>query len=251
MSADEFNLLSENVTEVDFLDPILVVPLPLEAGQPQKYRIVDGEHRFEQQRLMDAVTIKAIIADPERFDEATQKKQTVRMNMIKGSVNPKKLAMLVTDLIENHDVPYAEMAHELGFADPTELESIMASARSSLPSEEMKKEFDKVKDDIKTMDDLSLVLNRLFTKYGDTLPGHFMILDFGGKEHLWVRIPTKEFTRYKDRARECMSLGYTFDSVLGQMLMALNPAEYIATHKALLQEIDKPKTQESIDELLK
>lgn len=252
MSADAFNLLAENVDEIGFADPLYVTPiLPLVPGEEPRFRIVDGEHRFEQQRMMDAETIPCVIGDPKILTEKEQKRQTVRLNMIKGKVNPKKLASLVTDLIENHDVPYEDMAHELGFANPTELESLLSSARSSLPTEEMRKEFDKAKDEIKTIDDLSLVLNRLFTKYGDTLPANFMILDFGGKEHLWIRLEPRSLPHFKEKARECLAIGYTFDSVMAQLLLSLNPVEYISTHKELLKEVVIPAPKEAdIDDLL-
>lgn len=49
------------------------------------------------------------------------------------------------------------------------MKALIDDTRESLPPE-MRKEFDKAKEEIKTVDDLSLVLNRLFTKYGSTLP---------------------------------------------------------------------------------
>lgn len=235
MSADQFNMLSENVDDVGFLDPILVVPLPVSAGEAQRYRIVDGEHRFEQQKLMDVPLLQCVIVDPERFPEVVQKKQTVRMNMIKGKLNPRKLAKLVTDLLEQHDVPYDEMAHELGFTDSDAFQKLLDSARDSLPNAGMKKEFDKSRDEIKTVDDLSMVLNRLFTKYGDTLPYNFMVLDFGGKEHLWIRLESKEYKKITERAKDCAAFGATFDSVLVHILTLLDPKSFIEKHRTFLK----------------
>jgi hypothetical protein len=252
MTAAAFNLLSENVDDVGFLDPPLIVPI---IGQKtddgrQMFRIVDGEHRVEQQRLSDAKLIRCVIADPEKFDEITQKKQTMRMNSIRGKVNPKKLAKLVTDLIEG-GVPYADMAHELGFADPDEFQSILSAARDSLPTDDMKKEFDKVKDEIKTVDDLSLVLNRLFTKFGDTLPHNFMVLDFGGREHIWVRMKRGEHKKIIDKARECVAGGVTFDSVLSQILLTMDLPRFIDKFKDKLEAptaVDRSDIDESFED---
>jgi len=151
LTADQFDMLSENIDEVGFLDPVLVVPLPLENGDIQRYRIVDGEHRYEQQRLMDVKTIRCIIADPNRFDEREQKRQTVRMNKIRGQLNIKKFAALANEMMEKHGVPFEDLAREFGFADEDEFQEMIAAARDSLPNEDAKKEFDKAKGELKTV----------------------------------------------------------------------------------------------------
>lgn len=238
MSSDDFNMLSENVNEVDFLDPILVVPLPIKKGGTQRYRIVDGEHRWEQQRLMEKKDILCIIGDPKIFDEKQQMRQTVRFNKIRGHLNIKKFAALANAMMEEHGVPFEELAHEFGFTDETELEQMLEAARETLPSDEAKKEFDKAKGEIKTIDDLANLLNKLFSKYGDTLPGHFMILDFGGKEHIWVRVPKNEFRKIVHRARSCMTEGVTFDSVVCRMLMTADLPKFIKTHRDFLEDVN-------------
>lgn len=237
MSAEQFNLLSENITEVDFLDPILVVPLPKKPGERQKYRIVDGEHRWEQQRLCDAKDVPCIVVDPKRFPEREQMRQVIRMNKIRGEMNVKKFAALANLMMERYGVPYEDLAHEFGFVDEDELSAMLDAARETLPNEEAKKEFDKAREEIKTVEDLSLVLNRLFSKYGNTLPANFMVLDFGGKEHIWVRIRKREFRGIVDKARLCKDEGVTFDSVLCRMLNLLNIKKFVEQHRDFLEEI--------------
>jgi hypothetical protein len=113
----------------------------------------------------------------------------------------------------------------------------------------MKKEFDAAKDEIKTVDDLTTLLNRLFTKYGDTLPANFMILDFGGKEHIWVRLSKKQFKLIQDKARVCLELGVTFDSVISHVLTVMDTKKFINTFSDQLEKIEQKP--ESIDELVK
>jgi len=238
MSISEFNLLSDNVDKVKFLQPILVVPLPLKKGELQRFRIVDGEHRFETMKINDEKMIPCVVADPAIFDEATQRKQTVRMNMIKGKVNTKKLAKLVDDLIENFGQSYDEMAYELGFPDADAFQKLLDQTRDNLPNEDMKKEFDKARKEIKTVDDLSIVLNRLFTEYGDTLPANFMVLDFGGKQHLWVRMASNEFPKIKTLAKKVMAGGKTFDSFLSHLLAALNVEQFMEKNSDHLKDIE-------------
>jgi len=237
MTAEEFNMLSENIDEVDFLDPILVVPIRKEDGSV-RYRIVDGEHRFEQQRLMDRETIKCVVADPDKFDETTQKFQTVRMNKIRGSFSRKKFTQLVEDLMQDGQYSLQDLAHNLGFTDDDEFESLVESARDSLPTDEMKEEFDKARDEIKTVDDLTNVLNRLFTTYGDTLPYNFMILDFGGKDHIWVRMKRKQLKRVQEVARESAGLGVTFDSVIAHLLSVISLSVFVNRVRDRLETVE-------------
>ena len=146
-------------------------------------------------------------------------------------------------------MPFEDIAHNLGFADEEEFDHLIQSARDSLPTAEMKKEFDAAKDEIKTVDDLTTLLNRLFTKYGDTLPANFMILDFGGKEHIWVRLSKKQFKLIQDKARVCLELGVTFDSVISHVLTVMDTKKFINTFSDQLEKIEQKP--ESIDELVK
>lgn len=244
LTADQFDMLSENIDEVGFLDPVLVVPLPLEDGDIQRYRIVDGEHRYEQQRLMDVKMIRCIIADPEKFDEKEQKRQTVRMNKIRGQLNIRKFAALANEMMEKHGVPFNDLAREFGFVDEDEFQEMIEAARDSLPDEDAKKEFDKAKSELKTVEDLTLLLNRLFTKYGDTVPYHFMVLDFGGKQHIWIRMDSKMYKHVKIIAREVQAEGVTFDSVVLRLLLEMDVQEYVKDRSDFLEKVDLSKTED-------
>lgn len=231
-------MLSENIDDVDFLSPILVVPLP-----DGTYRIIDGEHRFEAMQLSGATEIPCILADPERLDELAQKFQTIRMNKIRGHLNKSKFVDLVEDVIKEAELGSEEIAHKMGFVDFDEFSTLCEAARESLP-DGAKGEFDKAKDEIKTVDDLNILLNRLFAKYGDSLPYNFMILEFGGKHHIWVRMPVSEYKRVSNMSREIMSKGFTFDSVLSRMLSLLNIDDFLKTHSDLLENIGAPDEKE-------
>jgi len=247
MSPDEFDMLSENVEDVGFLDYPLVVPI--EEG---KFRIIDGEHRYEQQRLLDAESVRCIVAAPDRMDEIEQMRQTVRMNKIRGKISPRKFTSFVEKYMEKSQVEPEELPHDLGFVDMDEFEELIDQARESLPSDDMKKDFDAAREELKTIDDLSLLLNRLFTKYGDTLPFHFMFLDFGGKNCIWVRMDPKGYKLVQSQAREVQSHGFTFDSVVARMILLMDVDEFVDQHKDFLEEVEVPTTGEvdAIDDLM-
>ena len=64
-----FNRLVEDMRTIGFLQPLLVVP-----QEDGKYRIIDGEHRFECARLLDMEEIPCVLVEGElASDEVRQK----------------------------------------------------------------------------------------------------------------------------------------------------------------------------------
>jgi hypothetical protein len=234
-----FNRLTDDIQRIGFLQPILVTPQ--EGGI---FRIVDGEHRFECAKLLDMEMIPCVVLDGDfAKDETAQKFQTMRMNLLRGTVDKRKLQALVQDLATN--MPIEEVAEGMAFDDVDALRALIDDARRDLPPE-MRKEFDKAKEEIKTVEDLSLVLNRLFTKYGSTLPYNYMIMDFGGKEHIWVRLKDKKaYKQVKSAAEVCREKGVTFSSAMMALVNDLTPT-YVEKHRYELEEV-KDDEQHSED----
>jgi hypothetical protein len=235
-----FNRLTDDMMRLGYLQPILVVPV-----DDGSYRIVDGEHRYECAKLVDMQTIPCVVVEGELAkDETAQKIQTMRMNMIRGSVDKRKLHSLVQDLATK--MPLEDMAENMAYDDVDGLRALIEDARKDL-SPEMRKEFDAAKEEIRTVEDLSLVLNRLFTKYGSTLPYNYMIMDFGGKEHIWVRLRDKKaYKRVKSAAEVCREKNVTFSSAVMALLDSLTPG-YIEKHRYELEEVKDEKGAENLE----
>lgn len=234
MAADLFNELVANIEgEMGFVQPVLVAPIPDDEQEDgYEFKIIDGEHRFDGLKLLDVEEIPCIV---KFMSEDDMKFQTVRMNRLRGKFDHKKFNNLIKDLLERHS--FEEVAARMSFTDPTELESMIDNVRETLPDDEMKKEFDKSKGEIKTVDDLAAVLNRLFTEFGDTMPYNFMVLDFGGKNHIWVRMNPTQYRNVLSQARECMAHGYTFDSVLALLITEIPMAKFIRKKSDFLEEV--------------
>lgn len=226
-----FNRLVDDVQRLGFLQPVLVTP-----EGDGTYRIIDGEHRYEVAKLTDMAEIPCVVVEGDFAQNETQQKfQTMRMNLIRGKVDKRKLAELVSELAT--EMPVDEIAESMAYDDVDALRALIEDTRETLP-QEMRKEFDKAKEEIKTVDDLSSVLNRLFTKYGNTLPYHYMIMDFGGREHIWVRLPDKKdleaVRRHAETAREN---SVTFSSLVVAALAECGTREFIDEHRDNLVEV--------------
>lgn len=241
LSDQMFNRLVDDMNRLGFLQPVLVTPEP-----DGTYRIIDGEHRYECAKLTDMTEIPCVVVSGDFANDETQQKfQTMRMNMIRGDVDKRKLASLVSELAE--EMPVEEIAESMAFDNVDALRALIEDTRKDLPPE-MRKEFDKAKEEIKTVDDLSLVLNRLFTKYGGTLPYHYMVMDFGGKEHIWVRLSRKDLDDVRTFAETSRENRVTFSSVVMAALRACATPEYIEEHKAELEEVAENDEAAAVEE---
>lgn len=247
MGEDDFNMLVKSIEEDGFLQPVLISPLDKPDDEGHEYIQIDGEHRADALRILvgDDGDCPCVV---KKMDSDQQKFQTVKMNKLRGKFNDKKFTDLVKDLLTRHSLD--KVAEGLAFADPSQLEEMIDTARKSIP-EDMIDEFDKARDEIKTVDDLSKVLNRLFTKYGNTLPCNFMILDFGGKEHMWVRMKQGQFKDVSEKARECLAERITFDSVIMKVMEKTDVRDFIEKNRGdldIAEEVEEIPAEGGTDE---
>jgi len=196
MSDKAFDRLVEEIEESGMIDPIQVVP------HGEKYRIIGGHHRHAACRLLGYDAIPAIVLTDEKWqDVERQKLSTVRLNIIKGSMNKEKFIALYNEVADKHGE--SSVADLMGFTDEDAFNKLVADTRknikdSGLPDaaiKEFDREMEKVGEELKTIDGISAILHKIFNKYGDTLDQHFMYFDFGGKQHLYVGVQRPTFKR--------------------------------------------------------
>jgi len=253
MSEDLFNFLVDNLNELGMAQPILVTPIKGSDGTPTgKYRIIDGEQRYQGLKLFtDATEIPCIIK--EDIDETKQRFQTVRMNRLRGQLNKKKFQVLVQELLDmGYSIP--DIEHNMAFPEPREFESLVEDVSAGLEGK-IKKEFDAIKHEIKSVEDLTRILNKLFSKYGDSLDYNYMIFDFGGKQHLWVRLEkASDFKLIKEKFLLCQQHEVTVSSAIRLLIKKGLTEKFITQFKDQL-DTPEPKTldlelnQEFLDRL--
>jgi len=222
MDEKEFNLLVRNVQEVGMAVPITVVE-----KKDGTFMIIGGEHRWKAARLTGMKTIPAMVYPEGEMDEDLAKFQTMRLNMIHGKIDPKKFV----DMYMGLSGKYSEevLKESMGFINQAEWDRLLSKVKQGLPTKDLKERFDQVKEQIKTMEDLSTILNRLFAEHGSSLPHNFMVFDFGGKENLWIRMDKPLFSTMKMVSNECVLNKVTLDAVLNEVLiMAFNRKEEVA-----------------------
>lgn len=241
MSPGEFDLLVQNLEESGFTENAVVAPRDLNGvlylkelikqfkkdwpaiwqqmtADGQKLRIMSGHHRVKAAIFLGFDTIPCVLVLDESLDEDQQDFQLIRMNVIKGKLTPSKFMTLY----KRHEKKYgAEMMASLfGFADQEVLDKLIAETEKTLP-DDMKQKFKEAAAEIKTVDELSKLLNKLFSTYGDTLPQGFMFLDYGGQESVWVRVSKKTMKAVHVVGDQCVHEGRSLDDVLGALVQLI------------------------------
>ena len=183
-----FDLLVDEVTDTGFIAPITVVPL-----DNGTFCVIAGEHRWRAAKAAGEDEIPALVLKGEKWKERDlQKFISVRMNMIKGKMNPEKFAALYQEMADKYGKE--QLQKLFGFVDKKAFnklaKGVIAGAKQSLPKE-LHKDLEEKTKDAKTAEDLGMVVQEMFAKYGDTMAQSFMIMTHGKQEHIYVKMSSK------------------------------------------------------------
>jgi hypothetical protein len=247
MSPRAFDLLCDNFEQTGLTDAILVVPVDrqktlnvvssipngdmkaaakLLAAHKCSFRIVGGHHRFDAAVYLGFEEVPVtVILDPE-FDAEKERFQLVRMNVIRGKMDPQAFYNLYSQLADKYSD--AVMQDAFGFAEEAEFKRLIAQTAKMLPSPELQQKFKEAASELKTVDGLSKLLNELFTKYGDTLPFGYMIFDHAGQRSMWLRIEGKTMNALDLIGTQCIDKNRTVDDVIGGVMQAIAKGEFAA-----------------------
>jgi len=214
---ETFNLLVESINNDGFIDPIQIIATP---DDITPYRIIGGEHRYTACKTLGWLSIPAIILKD--FDLDKQKLLTVRMNVLKGKLNPIKLSNMITELATKYGAEgKSKMIAELGItqkaAERLKIDAIFDGALQGLP-EEIKEKVKKAREEVKTIDDLSVVLNKMFKEFGSTVPHHYMFFTYGGKKHIMIQCDKKTFELSSEVIKVANQQGISADKILFKLL---------------------------------
>lgn len=218
MSSKQFDLLCDNLEKTGMTDAILV--RPIDAG---KYRIVGGHHRYDAAQYLGFDKVPVCVIDHDDFDEDAETFQIVRMNMIKGQMDP---AAFFT-MWEKVQAKYGDdiLQDAFGFSDEAQYNKMVEQSAKSLPTPLMKEKFKEAAKEIRTVDGLSKLLNHIFNKYGDTAPYGFMVFDYASQKQVWIQIGNKTYKALDVLGDMCIQQDRTMDDVLGSILQQIAQGE--------------------------
>ena len=269
MGERAFDLLVENMDEAGFTDPIYcwprgqqevfeqvlkdaksagikitsdeIVPEFIDMLKTAKIRftILGGHHRKDALVYLQQDTVFTTITfDPDMDDDAAEA-QLVRNNIISGKLDPNKFTKLVERQLKK-GLDEQTIQAMYGFAEEAQFKKLVDSMAKQLP-EAAQEKFKQAAAEIKTVDGLSKLLNKMFTMYGDTLPYGYMIVDYGGQKRVWLRVTKPTFDAISLIGEACLENNKTVDAVLGHILTAVAKGEAVELVEAALEKAPSVK----------
>lgn len=226
MNADTFNRLCKELDETDggvgMIDPIQVIPMaPDETHAEPWFQIIGGEHRWRAASVLGWETIPCVVLNGENWkDQDLRKFVTLRLNALHGGLNAKKFAALYQDLAQRHSEEALQGL--MAFTDNdawTELvKGISKALEKSGVSKKNVKKFEKATKELGQVKDLSSIIGRMFQDHGEDLKQNFMILSFGGKDHLYIDCTAETFKAARAMASHCGESKVDINHVLAPLL---------------------------------
>lgn len=211
MDEATFDQLIEEIREQGFDEPIIVRPHPTVKG---KYQIGSGHHRTKAAMVLGMLTVPAII---KHWTDREQKVALVKRNALRGDLNKGKLVKLYKELSKGKDG--VQVQRELGFTNQKKFEAMYDEAMKTLTPKQ-KKKLAEAKEKIKSMDDLSSVLNRIFKESGSELDKGYMVFSFGGQDHHYYQIDKATNDRLKEIHAACDAADIPYTEFLQSIVAA-------------------------------
>jgi len=221
MSQKQFDRLTEDIENDGFTSPIEVWKSP----ETERYIVLGGHHRLEAVRILGWEKIPAIIQKNKKFKDADYRKMVnVKLNVLKGKLSPQKFVKMLDGMKDQYsDEVLADM---MGFAEVDAFKKLKGDVSRALNDSGLDPKIkDKIKksvDESKTIDNISNILNTLFAKYGNTLDQNFMILSYGGKDHLFISMEKKMYKNVEDIREYCIENKVDINLVMNKIFKSFN-----------------------------
>lgn len=198
-----FDLLVQELKELGCIDPIQVIP-----NHQGTYTILGGEHRYRAAKELGWKSIPAVLLTGDKWqDEDLQKFVTVRLNVLRGKMNPEKFLRLYDEMVKKYGED--KIAPLMGFTEEQAMQRIVKDAAkamtASLPSD-MSKQFQEKAKKAKTVQDLEHIITHLFEEHGNTMDYSFLVFSWGNKEHIYIAM-TKKIHGYMKKLMEFSKSG--------------------------------------------
>ena len=236
-----FDALVDEVAETGIIAALTVVPL-----SDGRFRIIGGEHRWMAAKAAGEDEVPCLVLMGEKWqDEGLQKFVTVKLNMLKGKLNPEKFIKLYNEAAEKYTAQELQKAY--GFTDKGALNKIIKSAtkaaKQALPKE-MHAELEERARDAKTVDDIGKIVQEMFAKNGNTVDKSFMVFTYGKQEHVYISMsPTTR--KILDKALTfCEVSGTDINDVIAPILK-----EGIAARVAELKVVQESDEDDELPEV--
>jgi len=203
-----FGALVRNIQEVGFVEPLLV-----RRRTGGGYDIVAGEHRWRAARVLAMQRVPCIVVDGLSDDQVRM--LLVRMNVLRGQLNPFKFTRLFNQLRKRYDPDY--LRSQMGLTSETAFKRLYQDVRRALPPE-VTRRLDETKEEIQDVEGLARAIQRIMAEFGADLDCHFIVFQFGGQQHLLVQASNRTWANLERIVAECREKKADINAYLNALL---------------------------------
>jgi len=205
-NVETFNLLAESIKQDGFLEPILAV------RQGDRYLVVGGAHRLRAAQVNGIKKLPLVVVN---WDEGKRRTQMVKMNVIRGRLDPEKFTKLWTNMKAAYGEERLKKMMGLDVKE-VELRRLLKTVKRNLP-EQMQQDLERRADKIHSVEDLAAAVQALYSRYGSTLESHFILFSFGGKIQMMIKASEQTFEPVSVLANLCSERKLELDVVLAKL----------------------------------
>lgn len=182
-SEKTFDELVERIKRDGPDEPLIVVPQVLNGQPTGKYLITSGHHRKKANVAAGLTHSDCIIR--EGWDEDRVAIELITRNGLRGTMNPYKFTEIWDRLAKRYDK--AQLQKMMGLTEKKAFNALYKRISDNL-SPKQKRKLDEAKESINSIDDLSSVLHTIFKEHGSELEEGFMVFNYGGKKHVYIKV---------------------------------------------------------------
>lgn len=210
-----FKELRKSIREQGFDETLLVVPR--DDGE-EGYWIVAGNHRYRAGKAEGMDSFPCVVRDD--WDHTAQQIELVRRNYVRGDIDRDMFTMSVNALASEQGVSITDIQEAMGFQDDEKFLEYykQETERMEREARQMAETTSSSAPAIRMIDDLGLVLSKIFEEHGNTVPYSFIIFPAGGRDHLFVAATPSLVKSLTTVAEYCIAHHLDINVVLGGLL---------------------------------
>lgn len=222
-----FGQLVESIRRMGVAETVLVSgPFPDLPACPTHgdahgmYKIVGGHHKVDAARVAGSPEVPCMVLPPMTEDELHV--EIVRMNVIKGSLNPWKFTRLFNRLAKKYDP--SVLRAKMGITSERAWKSLYRDVRKTL-TPELARKLDAVKNEVHNVESLALIIKRIFTEHGEQLKCRFLVFDYGGQTHLMLKMTARTAENVDRLCKEAVAEKADLNNLVNRLLEQHLPDE--------------------------
>ncbi|MBA7535343.1 Nucleoid occlusion protein [subsurface metagenome] len=208
-TGDTFGALVKSIQELGFVEPILV----RRRADSDEYDIVSGDHRWQAAKVLSMEKVPCVAVDDLSDDQVGI--LLVRMNAIRGNIDPVKFTKLFNKLRKKHSPDY--LRAQMAMTSETVFGRLYKDVRKSLPPE-VKRRLDETKEEIQDVDGLARAIQRVMAEFGSDLELQFIVFQFGGQRHVLVQASSRTWANLERIIEECREREVDINEHLNRLL---------------------------------